>query len=437
MALPSAAGTPRTDDGWAAAFTTAFEQFVTDRELLTAGRALLASGALERPTVHASLASTRISLPTSTSVIRPTLSTPTLTPTQWQQAATALAGTKLAEEVLDGRLPAPLADPSRTGGVPLLPQADQLTVNCTCPSAGRCAHTAALGYALAEHAKTTPGVLLTYRGRTQRRFRTQVRLAAHALVPGALEPPSAPSTTEPSAPPPAAAEHPAGQPPVAVDSITGEATAGVPAQQVFDNWAANGHRPPPKLAPPVRRPLLTELDEPPSPAPPAPALRLLAEDAAARAAALLDDPAAPPGEHGDPLIDAVRLLATYDTGLPADAATEAAGRFHLTGRQLRHLIVAFQHGGPEGAYVTAYDQPTDPDVLAAAEQAIQPLRPAPTAPLERDHHRLTDAAARVQLRHSPSGHWYPYTFWLEDWQPVPGHAPNPATSYKAALRARR
>ncbi|MHA4818781.1 hypothetical protein ACXZ65_31040 [Streptomyces aculeolatus] len=31
--------------------------------------------------------------------------------------------------------------------MPLLPRASQLTVNCTCPPAGRCTHTAALAYA--------------------------------------------------------------------------------------------------------------------------------------------------------------------------------------------------------------------------------------------------------------------------------------------------
>jgi len=212
----------------------------------------------------------------------------------------------------------------------------------------------------------------------------------------------------------------------------------VPAAEAFRRFASATAPPPPATAPEPAHdttpPPLDQLHEqPPHPAPDLAALRLLTHDAAARAEALL---AGLRPEH-DPvtaeLHDAARLLAHPDNAPYLEAA---AGHFDLTTLQMRHLTLAYTYGGPAGVDAAAYPAPAHPHDLADAEAAIQPLRPAPLAPLVREDNRLTDAAARVQLRLT-AGRWYPFTDWHGTWRPAPGNSPDPADAYKAARRARR
>jgi hypothetical protein len=195
---------------------------------------------------------------------------------------------------------------------------------------------------------------------------------------------------------------------------------------------------PPPTAPAIAAedtaPPLDQLhQEPPHPVPALHVLRLLTHDAADRAAALLAAARPEPAPVDGELHDVARLL-THPHHRPY--LEEAADYFGLTTLQMRHLTLAHNHGGPAGVDAAAHRQPADPNDLAHAETAIQPLRPAPLAPLAREDNRLTDAAARIQLR-LHAGRWYPFTDWHGTWRPAPGHSADPAAAYKAARRALR
>lgn len=169
-----------------------------------------------------------------------------------------------------------------------------------------------------------------------------------------------------------------------------------------------------------------------APAPEAALLRLAVDDAAHRAqAALGGDPAGMLGSD-DPFLDTVRILQhNDDTGL----LEHAAAHLNLTVWQLRTLTHAYSLGG-EGNVLAAHQPlPAHPDFLAQAEQAIQPHRPAPLAPIVRNDNQLTDDAAHVQLRLVDQT-WYPFVDRHGTWRPVPGHSTDPATAYRAARRAR-
>ncbi|MFJ2114204.1 hypothetical protein ACIOEX_20330 [Streptomyces sp. NPDC087850] len=237
---------------------------------------------------------------------------------------------------------------------------------------------------------------------------------------------------------------------------------GIRAHEAFAHWRPDRPAPPvpvetgpidtpvrdtpsPNTALPGTPPLDTLRDEPPAPGPALQALRLLAEDAARRATALL----AGAEQDGDSPYDVpYDLTASRDLAALHDAARllsdpaflpqleAAATRLGLSVMELRHLTLAHAYGGPAQVTVTARTLPADPRDLAHAESAIQPLRPAPLATLTGEDNRLTDAAARVQLRLG-AGRWYPYIDWHGTWRPVAGHSDDPATAYRAARRALR
>ncbi|MFJ5074672.1 hypothetical protein ACIP8Z_08695 [Streptomyces sp. NPDC088553] len=196
--------------------------------------------------------------------------------------------------------------------------------------------------------------------------------------------------------------------------------------------------------------LLDGLTEPPPAPPPGlDVLRALVADAALRAAALLDssggastegvaravvvaDGAAADGVD-DVTADVVRFVAGH-----GDAHLErAAIRLGCSVGRMRLLVTAHRWGGPPAVATCLAPLPTDPDVLAAAEHAVQPLRPSPTAPVERHHNHLTDAPARVQLRYGPDRLWHPYVERYCSWQPAAAPTPDAATAYRAARTALR
>ncbi|MFJ2931758.1 hypothetical protein ACIO8G_03210 [Streptomyces sp. NPDC087219] len=104
---------------------------------------------------------------------------------------------------------------------------------------------------------------------------------------------------------------------------------------------------------------------------------------------------------------------------------------------MRLLVTAHRWAGRPAVATCLAPLPADPDVLAAAEHAVQPLRPSPTAPVERHHNHLTDAPARVQLRYGPDRLWHPYVKRYGSRQPAAAPPPAAATAYRAARTALR
>ncbi|MFJ3581745.1 hypothetical protein ACIPPS_05855 [Streptomyces sp. NPDC090127] len=159
-------------------------------------------------------------------------------------------------------------------------------------------------------------------------------------------------------------------------------------------------------------------------------MRALAQDAAQRAASLLQG-------HAPQALDTLTDIVRFTTGASGATLHTAADHLGLPPLQMRHLTLAYEHGGPHGVSTHLTPHTTDPGTLADAEAAIQPLRPSPNAPVERHHNQLTDPPAGVQLRHGTDGRWYPYVDRYGTWQPAAAPHPDPAAAYRAARTARR
>ncbi|WP_406065044.1 hypothetical protein OG462_38055 [Streptomyces sp. NBC_01077] len=187
-------------------------------------------------------------------------------------------------------------------------------------------------------------------------------------------------------------------------------------------------------------PVLDGLTEPPpAPLPGLDALRALVADAALRAAALLDGPrtTVAEGAFGDGVDDVTADIARFVAHSGDVHLERAAARLGLSVGQMRLLATAHRFGGRPAVATFLAPLPADPGVLAAAEHAVQPLRPSPTAPVERHHNHLTDAPARVQLRYGPDHLWHPYVERYGSWQPAAVSHPDAATAYRAARTALR
>lgn len=407
-----------TTAGWAHALTAALSQAVADPTLLDAGRHLTRTGAPGALNVNQGFATAKFPLPDGR-VCRPRLLVTELTAAQWDRVETAIGARPDAVDVAGTTaISDQLTDPVHTAGIPLVPTAQDISHACRCTAgtpAVACVHTVAVGYLLIERIRTAPAALFTLRGRPHQHLKRRLR---------ALHGPSHPHREAPAPiPPPTAPAAPAARP-------AGTSTHMIPAQLT---------EPPAPLPEPVDlglgniRPVLTgALTSPPPPMPDLNALQLLAEDAAHRAGRLLEEDETP--VYPDAGSDLARLVA-----LPHGASywQLAMDRLGLNTVAMGHLQLAHTYGGPGGA--AAYLEPftVDHDVLAHAQDVIQPLRPAPTATVECEHNRLTDHAAGVQLRYGPDGRWHPYRCPYGTWQPVPGVADHPADAYRAARAATR
>lgn len=191
---------------------------------------------------------------------------------------------------------------------------------------------------------------------------------------------------------------------------------------------------------------------PPEPLPSLDALRALVVDAAHRAEALLSDPGgeafddhdgdgggpASVGSSDDVTADIARFVARSGELPGGEAHMEpAAAHLGIGVGELRRLAAAHRYGGRPAVATCLAPRHADPEVLAAAEHAVQPLRPSPTAPVERHHNHLTDAPARVQLRYGPDNRWHPYVERYGTWQPAGPPDVDPAVAYGTARTALR
>jgi hypothetical protein len=183
---------------------------------------------------------------------------------------------------------------------------------------------------------------------------------------------------------------------------------------------------------PASRPDGWQLDVPPGTVPSVDQLRLLVADAAARAAMMLagGDAAA---EADDPLVDAVRILAT------AEGASHIAQAARLTGRpeeELRRLVLAYRHGGPGGVSATVEASAGRSEQLEEAERDVRKQRAFAVGDLAVGPGVIADPGAGVQIRLGPDDRWYPFTSGQDRWWPAPGAAESPGAAYQAALRVR-
>ncbi|MFE6273965.1 hypothetical protein ACFVQ9_34830 [Streptomyces goshikiensis] len=404
--MTTLAGHQHTTARWATAWTELLEENMTPA-LLTEGRTLL-DGPTNALQADQGFASTKIT--THAGDLRPRIEVPQLTETEWDAVYEAIAAQP--DIVTSARTQAVtdlLTDPQYTAGIPILPAAEELTFTCPCqPQPGPCLHTAALGQMIANRARTVPTVLFTLRGRAHQHLKSYLRRRGTA----AAQPQPAPT-------PPGTLLAP---PPIFAHTVL--------AQDARYRPVYLPHTPP--LASGSTAPALESVtDQPPASCPPLQALSALVHAAAGRAADLLSGVPVPSE-------DLAPDLARFTASPPGESYTEqAAQQLGLPYAQMRQLTAAHRCGG--NAAVETFLYATDPgsEVLAEAEEAIQPYRPSPFATLAREGNRLTDPAARIQLRYGPDRRWHPYIEQFGDWRVVPEPDGDPVSAYKAARAALR
>jgi hypothetical protein len=169
-------------------------------------------------------------------------------------------------------------------------------------------------------------------------------------------------------------------------------------------------------------------------------LTLLVSDAAARAEAVLagkglageglagDDPA-----DGEPLTDAIRILATPDGARHAARAAELTG---IPVDELRQLALAHRHGGAAGVAAAVGASEIGAADLDAAVAQVRRNRGLAVGDLAVSAGTVADPGAGVRIRFGPDGRWHPFTRARDQWWPAPGADPSAGRAWQAALRAR-
>ncbi|MGW1617339.1 hypothetical protein ACWCQZ_50245 [Streptomyces sp. NPDC002285] len=392
--------------GWKEAWLRAFEAAAADPVMLLTGEGLLGRADIGQVHINTGAVKTTLAMPNASRPYQPCLTISPLKSPEWERIYQAIAATgEHARVIAAGRLPDTLTDADSADIIRIAPAPGDITFTCSCrPDPGICPHSAAVGYRVAQHVRANPGVLLTLRGGSMKELRTMLRVR------------------KPTDPDPA--DGPA------------QARTGIDAHHAFGRSRDRPSRSQPARTRTTQTgpaPLLDGLrSDPPAPGPTLQALRLLTRDAAARARELLASRPVLVGD--DPVQDAARLLADAAHRPYLEHAAEQLG---LSTLQMRDLALAHEYGGAAGVEAALWPLAADAEVLAHAEAAIQPHRPARLASLVSQDNQLTDAAARIQLRLGSDGLWYPFTDWHGTWRPVPDPSRNPATAYKAARRALR
>ncbi|MFI6113201.1 hypothetical protein [Kitasatospora sp. NPDC051164] len=327
---------------------------------------------------------------------------PELTDSQWDTLAGRLAGNPQAvADLLAHRVPAAIADPGHAGGVAIVPDAEEITFSCSCPTghAGRvCDHSAALGHAVTERLAVTASILLGARGMSARSLAALVRDLMADTDPGTLP---------------------------------ADADGTVRADQLYSLAAHRPPHSPPDVDLDPIVPVTTTLDDPPIPGPRAHDLAWMTQDAADRARALLT---ATPGPPHDDLADTVRILASPHGIDRLPAAAEVTGFSETT---LRAMMIGYRHGGPAGAHATLAAATVPPGTLEQAAEALRTSRAVTLGIIDIADGAITDSTAGVQIRPGLDGRWHPFTLWRADeWRPAPGACDDPAEAFRAARRAR-
>jgi len=163
-------------------------------------------------------------------------------------------------------------------------------------------------------------------------------------------------------------------------------------------------------------------------------LAFLVDDAAARAAAMLAAGAATASaEDADPLVDAVRMLATRGGAAYLQAASLLTGMEPV---ELRRLVLAHTRGGA-GAVAAAFSaaQCTAADLEAAVAE-VRASRALAVGDLEVAPGSVTDLGAGIRVRLGTDGRWHPFTSARGEWWPASGASPSAGGAYQAARRAR-
>ncbi|MFF8712495.1 SWIM zinc finger family protein [Streptomyces sp. NPDC015184] len=376
---------PFADSWWGRAWVAALESLSMDEGRLSRGRTYADSGKVAAITVTPG----RVVAYVHGSRPRPyrcELRLRTLTDPDWDTFLDEVAARPghLAA-LLAKEMPHSLVDTAAAAGIGLLPAADDLDPDCTCPDHGwPCKHVAALCYQMARLLDADPFVLLLLRGRGERELLEELgrRNAAHS----AKERPAKPDTPSVSA----------------AEVLTGRFLPPLPAPLPVPPHPA---QPPSYPGPPGARDPL--------------ALDHLATDAAVRAHALLTtglDPLA----GLTPWQDAVRLAASRHTaGLTATTRALYRELAHATGRtttDLARAVAAWRQGGAEGLAVleTPWDPPAGP-----FDRARPALAAAGFPRFHPWHNHLTHPGGTLQLRFGHDGRWYGYESepGEDDWWP--------------------
>ena len=420
--LPPAKGSraPFAESWWGREWLRVLEESSLDYGRLQRGRTYARGGAVGQVSVAPGSASAPVQGSRRTPY-RSTVQVEQLKDQQWDRLLDMIAerAANIAA-LLDGDMPAGLADDAAAAGVPLLPGPRDLDPECTCPDWGYpCKHAAALCYQLARLLDRDPFVLLLLRGRGERELmdelgrRNNARVAVEAAAYAASADPG------PVAPP---------------------ARAGDPAAAAFASRAALAALPAPPPLPdrPGRGPALVGTAVPEPGVDPA-ALELLTADAATRAHHLLA--AALGARHADtvppaPLTewqDAVRLAATHPTMEVFARISSNCGR---TLSELAAATRAWRHGG--AASLEVLDEAWTPPA-AMLERARATLKDdwpddIPLPRLRTWRNRWTIEGHSAQLRYGRDGRWYPYTKDGTTWWPAGPPDPDPAIVLTSLLQ---
>ncbi|TDU05542.1 putative Zn finger protein [Streptomyces sp. 846.5] len=419
-ALPPAKGSraPFAESWWGREWLRALEESSLDYGRLQRGRTYARGGAVGPVTVAPGRATAAVQGSRRTPY-RSEVRVEQLTDRQWDRLLDMIAerAANIAA-LLDGEMPAGLADDAAAAGVPLLPGPQDLDPECSCPDWGYpCKHAAALCYQLARLLDRDPFVLLLLRGCGERELMDELgrRNTARAVVEAASR---------------AAA---GGADPVARPARTGDPAA--------SSFSARTGLPPLPAPPPLpdrpgRGPALVDTAVPEPGVDPG-ALELLAADAATRAHHLLT--AALGARHADtappaPLTewqDAVRLAATHPA---TEVLARIAANCGRTPNELAAATRAWRHGGSASLDVLENDwtppaarMERDRETLRADWAEGRPPR------LRSWRNRWTVEGRNAQLRLGQDGLWYPYTKDGAVWWPAGPPDADPAVVLTALL----
>ncbi|MEV7044827.1 SWIM zinc finger family protein [Amycolatopsis sp. NPDC051061] len=305
-----------------------------------------------------------------------TITMRTFTDGEWDTLL-GVVGTQLghAAALLDGELPAALAEQAREAGADLLPGPGDLRPRCSCPdSANPCKHVAAVYYLVADEVDRDPFTLFLLRGRPRADVLAELR---SRRAPARGEKPKLPKRVDEGLTPRAAYARRPGA---------------IPALP-----------PPPRVAGP---PATLDLDPPPSTGWTSAALSVLAADAASLARDLLTS-------------GATAAELTFEEDLARRAASRTGSEFTALAtaagvplRDLVHWAEAWREAGRGGLAVVRETWQPGPGPLAEAQAVLAEAGLPGTPKVWRN--RLTQG--ELQLRYGRDARWYRFIRVGAEWR---------------------